>query len=349
MEMQVEFCSILRRIVLAATLFVCTAAAAGPLFAPVFEENFPDAFILPNGSQFIAYSTNDGPNVPIAVSSDLIHWSFARDPLNPGKKLDALPKLGRWAKRGSTWAPEVLHLEDHYLLYYAANDAAKNEECVGVAVASNPLGPFTDNNPEPLVCQASLGGTIDPDVFRDSDGKLYLYFKNDGNRVGKDTAIWAQQLAADGLSLAGEPIELIKDDQAWEHHIVEAPTMIRSPAGYQLFFSGASFGWNPEEGGLSSYGIGYASCAGPLGPCTDSPDNPILHSFYDRDAGCLSGPGHQSIFRVGERMFISFHAWEASSGCHKVDDKRLLYIAPIFWKDGKPEIAPGLQSERRSK
>ena len=34
---------------------------------------------------------------------------------------------------------------------------------------------------EPLVCQTALGGSIDPDPFRDSDGILYLYFKNDGN------------------------------------------------------------------------------------------------------------------------------------------------------------------------
>jgi hypothetical protein len=119
--------------------------------------------------------------------------------------------------------------------------------------------------------------------------------------------------------------------------------MVRSPAGYELFFSGGFFGWNPEEGGLSPYAMGYASCSGPLGPCTAAPENPILHSFNDRQAGCLSGPGHQSIFTVGARTFISFHAWEASSGCRKVEDRRYLYIAPLFWKDGKPQIGPSLR------
>ena len=51
-------------------------------------------------------------------------------------------------------------------------------------------------------------------------------------------------------------------------------------------------------------------------------DNPILHSFSDREAGCLSGPGHQSIFKVGARTFMSFHAWQATSGCRKADDRR---------------------------
>jgi beta-xylosidase len=329
--------------VIAATALLCAAASSpnDPSFVPVFTEDFPDAFVLPHGSQFIAYSTNNGPNVPVATSADLVHWSFIADA--GGNKRDALPRLGSWAKTGFTWAPEVIEVGGRYLLYYTASDVAKNAQCIGVATASDPLGPFVDNNPEPIVCQTALGGSIDADAFRDADGKLYLYFKNDGNRVHARTSLWGQQLAPDGLSVTGQAVELLKDDQGWEERVVEAPTMVRSPAGYELFFSGGFFGWNVEEGGLSPYAMGYASCAGALGPCTAARDNPILHSFYDRQAGCLSGPGHQSIFTVGQRSFISFHAWEASSGCRKVDDRRYLYVAPLFWKDGKPQIGPSLR------
>jgi beta-xylosidase len=313
-----------------------------PSFIPVFRQNFPDAFVLSNGPEFIAYSTNDGPNVPVALSRDLVHWTFAADPGKPGQRLDALPKLGSWAKPGFTWAPEVLPVENHYLLFYTASDRRKNAQCIGVAVASDPLGPFIDNSSEPIVCQTELGGSIDPDAFRDSNGNLYLYFKNDGNRVHARTALWGQALAQDGLSVTAHPVELLKDDQAWEERVVEAPTMVRSPAGYELFFSGGFFGWNPEEGGLSPYAIGYASCAGPLGPCTPARENPILHSFNDRVSGCLSGPGHQSIFEARGHAFMSFHAWATTSGCRKAEDKRYLYVAPIFWKDGKPVLGIGL-------
>lgn len=332
----------LPRSVLGAAGLLCIAAASvtEPAFVPVLRENFPDAFVLPHGREFIAYSTNDGPNVPIATSADLVHWSFVKDA--NGKKRDALPRLGSWAKVGSTWAPEVLQLGDKYLLYYAASDHKKNLQCIGVAAAIDPFGPFADDRSEPLICQIDLGGSIDPDAFRDSDGKLYLYFKNDGNRIGKHTSIWAQQLAPDGISLVGGPVELIHDDKPWEQRIVEAPTMVRSPVGYELFFSGAFFGWNNDQD-RSPYGMGYASCSGPIGPCRKSPDNPILHSFYDRRVGCLSGPGHQSIFTVGVRSFMSFHAWAANSGCHKAEDKRYLYIAPIFWKAGKPQIGVSLR------
>ena len=43
----------------------------------------------------------------------------------------------------------------------------------------------------------------------------------------------------------------------WEQKLVEAPTMVRSPTGYELFFSAAFFGWNDNQE-RSPYGMGYA-------------------------------------------------------------------------------------------
>jgi len=70
------------------------------------------------------------------------------------------------------------------VLYYAARDIAVGHQCLGRAVAASPAGPFIDRSSDPVVCQASLGGDIDPDVFRDSNGRVYLLWKNDGNCCG---------------------------------------------------------------------------------------------------------------------------------------------------------------------
>jgi beta-xylosidase len=323
------------------------AALAEPAFVPVYRDNFPDPFVLRNGAEFIAYATNDGLNLPMLVSRDLVNWTQVRDPANPSKRLDGMPKLASWVEEGRTWAPEVMQVGSRWLLYYTAHDRKTNHQCIGVAGASDPKGPFVDPSPQPLVCQAELGGSIDADPFRDRDGKLYLYFKSDGNAVRKRTQIWGQQLGPDGLSVVGAPVELVKDDKAWEMRVVEAPTMVRSPGGYVLFYSAGYYGWNADDR-LSPYAMGYAGCAGPLGPCTDAPDNPILHSYNDRDAGCLSGPGHQSVFQAGGRSFITFHAWAATSGCRKLEDRRYLYVAPLGWKDGKPQIAPSLRVRKAS-
>ncbi|HEX2763265.1 MAG TPA: glycoside hydrolase family 43 protein [Allosphingosinicella sp.] len=316
------------------------AAAAEPLFVPVFEQDFADPFVVLNNGEFTAYATNRGINLPMATSKDLIHWDYVRD--SSGKLVDGMPELGRWARKDFTWAPEVMRVGTRWLLYYTARDRKRDIQCVGVAAADNPRGPFRDTSEAPLVCQPSEGGTIDADSFRDADGKLYLYYKSDGNAVGKGTVIWGQRLSADGMSVTGEPVAMVKDDKAWEWKLVEAPAMVRSPAGHRLFYSAAYYGWNPDQR-LSPYATGYATCAGALGPCQDAPENPILHSFNDKKAGCLSGPGHPSIFQVGQRSFIAFHAWAATKGCRKAVDKRYLYVAPLMWEKGKPVIGLSLR------
>ena len=327
---------------LLASLSAIAPAASEPSFVPVFETNFPDPHVVQHGGEYIAYATNAGINLPMATSRDLVRWSLVMDPARPKQRLDGMPTLAPWVKEGFTWAPEVMKVGERWLLYYTANHRKRDVQCIGLAVADNPKGPFRDASANPLICQFELGGTIDANPFRDADGKLYLYYKSDGNRVGKGTAIWGQRLAPDGLSVVGAPAPLVKDDKPWEMKLVEAPAMVRSPTGYQLFFAAAYYGWNAEDR-LSPYATGYATCSGPLGPCVDAPENPILHSFREREAGCLSGPGHPSIFEARGRSFIAFHAWAATKGCRKSEDSRYLYIAPIFWEQGKPRIAPSLR------
>ena len=316
------------------------AAAAEPSFVPVYRDNFPDPHIVLHNGEFIAYATNSGINLPMLTSRDLVTWTPVVG--TDGKRLDGMPHLAPWVEEGRTWAPEVMRVGNRWLLYYTARHRARKVQCLGIAAADNPKGPFRDSSTAPVVCQPEEGGTIDANPFRDADGSLYLYYKSDGNAVGKTSWIWGQRLSADGTAVVGDPVRLVKDDAKWEWKLVEAPAMVRSPGGYQLFYSAAFFGWDPNER-LSRYATGYANCTGPLGPCQDAPENPILNSFNDRQAGCLSGPGHPAIFTVGQRHFIAFHAWAATSGCRKAEDERQLYIAPLFWKDGKPQIGPSLR------
>jgi beta-xylosidase len=318
----------------------CSASALAsdpPPFVPVFSTNFPDPFILPNGAEFLAYATNaEGgrANVQMARSTNLIDWDFVRD----GEALhDAMPDLPPWAKEGWTWAPEVIRHQDRYLLYFTAKERRSEKQCVGVAEAADPRGPFTSAATEPLVCQRDTGGTIDPAVFRDADGQLFLYYKNDGNAIGRPTDIFGQRLTPDGLTLTGEPVALLRNDQPWEAHVIESPTMVRQGDSYVMFFSANHFGWE-EHQRLSPYAMGFARCQGPMGPCVDNPGNPILYSYNDRQAGCLSGPGHQAVFEAAGRQFIVFHAHGARGGCRRGNLGRYMYIAPLIWRDGAPQV-----------
>lgn len=320
------------------------AAGAERLFVPVLESDFPDAAVILHGDTFLAYATNaqgGRANVPVAQSKDLLNWTILGD----GKRQhDAMPELPSWAKQGWTWAPEVIRTDAGYVLHFTARDRKSDLQCLGVAFSVDPLGPFVSTAEEPLVCQTELGGTIDSHPFRDADGQLYLYFKSDANnpRVGKETDIFVQRLSDDAMTVVGEPVALLRNDTAWEAHVIEAPTMVRRSDRYYLFYSANHFGWEPHQR-LSPYAMGYAVCAGPKGPCTDAPENPILHSYNDRQAGCLSGPGHQSVFSVGERQFISFHAWSATRGCRRAEKGRHLYVAPLLWDGDRPQLGISLR------
>lgn len=337
--------STLMQIALAAALLPTPLpAAAPPDYVPALDD-FPDPFVLRTDGRYLAYATNPARghvNVQMATSADLLHWVRLRDGDRPH---DALPVLPPWAKRGYTWAPEVLQTAAGYVLYFTARDRRSHLQCIGAATARNPAGPFTSTAAAPLVCQADQGGSIDPDPLRDADGKLFLYYKNDGNnpRFRQPTRIFAQRLTPDGLRVVGTPVPLLANTAKWEGKVIEAPTMIRRGRGYFLFFSANDYGWHAPRQRLSAYAIGYASCSSAMGPCLGAPENPILGSRSG--AGyCLSGPGHQAVFRAGAQDYIAFHAWSAGPGCRFGRPERSMYVARLNWPGGKPVIGTGLQA-----
>ena len=335
---------------LIAGLLALTVQAAPPVepsFVPVFQEDFPDPFVLRNGSEFLAYATNaqgNHANVQMARSANLVDWV----PVMNGSGLrDGMPDMPPWARSGFTWAPEVIKTAQGFVLHFTAKDKKSGLQCLGSAFSVDPLGPFASKAEAPLVCQTMLGGTIDSHAFRDKDGALFLYYKNDGNnpQFKKPTDIYVQRLTSNGLSVTGESVALVRNDTAWEAHVIEAPTMVRHDDRYFMFFSANHYGWETHQR-LSPYAMGYAECKGPMGPCTDFTKNPILNSYNDKKAGCLSGPGHQSVFDGGERQFLSFHAWAATAGCRKFDNKRYLFIAPLLWEKGEPQIGVSLRAKK---
>lgn len=291
---------------------------------PVLPENFPDPCALRDGDLWYAYGTN-GPrgNVPVMTSTDLVHWSV---------RGDALPKVGQWANAGHTWAPDVIRVDSgDYVLYYTARCREHDRQAIGVATARTPLGPFVDESVSPLLCQAAEGGSIDAGAFRDAGGDLYLYWKNDGNAIGRVTHIYGQALSADGLSLTGDRVILLTTGAAWQGTLVEAPQMVLRPgvpgrtgAPYVLFYSANAYD-------TDAYAVGYALCDGPLGPCHDSPRNPVLASSPD-----AAGPGHGYVVETGEgESWMLYHAWKPTA-IGEEPPGRQLWLDRVEWEDDGP-------------
>jgi len=284
---------------------------------PVFPFDFPDPDVIRVGTTYYGYATNSATgNVQMIQSTDLMQWTVLGD---------ALSHLPAWAGHGSTWAPGVFELNGTFVLYYTAFDTLTSTQCVSVAVAHSPLGPFVDSSTSPLVCQPDLGGSIDPNPFIDAGGTPYVTWKSEGAN-GQPPTIWAQQLSADGTALVGRgPTALLKPSQRWEGGVVEGPSILVWSGHYYLFYSANN--WR-----TANYTIGVAACRGPTGPCSKPFDRPIIGS-----QATMSGPGGPSLFTDPQGvLWIAFHAWLPSAVDYP--HSRLLFLRQVTFTDDLPVV-----------
>ncbi|HZE40873.1 MAG TPA: family 43 glycosylhydrolase [Stackebrandtia sp.] len=288
-----------------------TAAAVAPQL--VIQGDFPDPDVNKFGDTYYAYATNGSVNLPVATSA------------NPGgpwtvSGTDALPKLGAWAQPGRTWAPDVSRRPDgSYLLYYAAHGIDPDRQCIGAATATQPTGPFEPAGDAPIVCPAADGGAIDPSTFVDGD-KHYLIYKTDANAIGQPPVVYLQQTSADGLSLIGDRVEILRNDSDAERGILEAPVMVKHGGNYVLFYAGGEY-WN------DSYFTSYATATSLSGPFQKAYRPLLTGASLD---GAVNGPGGADVVPGDGVDSIFFHG--------HVGDVRSMYRADLGWANDLPVV-----------
>ena len=140
------------------------------------------------------------------------------------------------------------------------------------------------DSPSPLLCQTSLGGAIDPDIYLDQSG-AWLLWKNDGNCCGEDVSIWSQQLDVNSLELVGEATKLLAVDRPLGvgGHRGARPRADRQSAHALLFRRSYA-----DE----SYGVGYRAVRTVSAPCLKASRFPLLSTL-----GGVVGPGGESVFQ----------------------------------------------------
>ena len=273
---------VLAVLVTATTGLTTTATSARPLLAtsstyanPIVPLDFPDPFVLNDGGTFVAYATNaNGGNVQVTSSPDLRTWMFHQD---------ALPNLPVWARPGKTWAPSVLRTgPGSYVLFFTARHRTGNVPCIGSAKGPTAYGPFASTSSQPIVCQPSRGGSIDPSPFVDAFGRPWLLWKSEGIVGSEPTRLWSRPMTLDALAFAGPANHLAKQDLGWEGDIIENPSMVKARGAHFLFYSAGR--WQD-----ASYGIGFAVCDGPGGPCRKAPQKWI------GSTSAVAGPDRKSV------------------------------------------------------
>jgi hypothetical protein len=297
------------------------------------------------GGDYHLYAT--GELFPIWRSPDLVHWT------NVGTAFSERPAWTLQSGDWHPWAPAAVGrpgpcpgaiAPSCVVLYYVAlhGSFTPRPNCVGVAVASTPGGPFTDLGPLaaaddtsglPIGCGDDAGyGQIDPAPFVDADGRAYLYVSTDRRCDGSgacvlDPTISVIPLTDDLLHAAGPRIPLLKGDGGWElsgdRPLVENPWVERRGSRYYLFYSGGD--WR------GAYGMGYAIADSATGPFVKAPENPIL-----RETDRVRSPGGGMIVRgPAGGDWLLYHGRADAR-----DQPRTLRIDPLVWNtDGTVSVA----------
>jgi GH43 family beta-xylosidase len=315
---------------------------------PVHAAYLADPYAWPHESRYFAIGTGSAeasgsvasrdrrePTIfPLLESDDLVHWrELGRALVRPD------PTLG-----DTFWAPEVVHADGEWLLYYSVGWEDRLHQ-IRVARSAEPRGPFVDvaGLTDPRTCPFA----IDPHPFRDSDGKWYLFHARDflsdtddeGRPVRPGTALVVHALTnMTKLAPAGANVARARWDwqrfaadrpmygSVFDWHTLEGPFVVLREGMYYCFYSGGC--WQND-----TYGVDYVVAKSPLGPYTDAgaENGPrVLRSV----AGQVPGPGHCSILNARARHFIVYHAWDRAMTA------RRLCIDPLTFTAAGPR-SPG--------
>lgn len=233
------------------------------------------------------------------------------------------------SQRGYFWAPELIRQGDRYLLYYSVSSFGRNRSAI--ALASNATldpgrpeyrwvdhGPVIESQPEDPF------NAIDPAVFRDTDGSLWLVFGSFWN------GIHLTPLDPRTGRLLDPDHPLIR--LAWKEEI-EAPALWFQEGWYYLFVN-----WGLCCRGVqSTYEIRVGRSRSITGPYVDREGRPMLEGGGTRllgSEGAFVGPGHAAVFEADDRLWLSCHFYDGRDR-----GRSHLAILPLgFDKEGWPVV-----------
>ena len=218
-------------------------------------------------------------------SPDLVHWT---------KHAKILDDSGVSWLQQALWAPCVVKKEDRYFLFFGANDLQSPESRwwnpavhslddvggIGVAVATQPEGPYSDLLGHPLIGKVYNGAQpIDQFVFQDKDGQWYIIYGGWGHC---------------NLAKLSDDFSSITPFESGESYLeitpegyVEGPVMFIRKGIYY-------FMWSEGNWGDDSYQVAYATGPTVKGPFVKK--GVVMQSY----SAIATGAGHHSVLNLPE-------------------------------------------------
>ncbi|KAJ4292419.1 hypothetical protein N0V90_009081 [Kalmusia sp. IMI 367209] len=212
----------------------------------------------------------------------------------------------KWAAAGTAYAAQIVKGANGKFYLYAPVTEAKSSNAdkfaIGVAVGSNPLGPFTDAHPAgPILSQSipSPGNNIqniDPTVLVDDDGKVYIYYGTFG-------ALRGYQLSSDMATTVGS-VTTVNSLTGF----FEAPWIMKRSGTYYMLYAANNAGANSPCTPTSYHAcIAYGTAPSPLGPWT------FRGVILDIVSSTTSHPG---AVEYKGKWYLVYHTADAAKGGH---------------------------------
>ena len=298
---------------------------------------FADVTIYTEGGKYYLTGTKGSRGGPsgfaVLESKDLKTWTVPKD---------SRDSLGMILTKGDNtygtkgfWAPQIFKAGDTYYLTYTA------DEQTVLAQSKSLLGPFRQQEIAPI---DSSEKNIDPFIFKDNDGKYYLYHV----RFNKGNYLWVTEFDLKKGKIRPETLKKCFDQtEPWEATpnyksapIMEGPTVIKLKDKYYLFYSANHF-MNID------YAVGYAVSDSPFGPWIKQKGSPIIH----RSIVGENGTGHGDIFEgLDGQLYYVYHVhfnqdqvsprrtrivplkkeWDSENGIYKFSVKGNEVIVPVL-------------------
>lgn len=333
------------RSLLACLFAVASSSTLAPAADPVPGEPLDEAAsrgvtardpstIVRDGDTFWVFYSGRG--VPSLHSDDLVTWRkgppvFAEP---PAWIAEEVPE-----NKGEYWAPDLMKVGGRYLLYYSISSFGSMHSAIGLA-STPTLDPEDDSfrwTDHGMVVRSRDGGdfnTIDPAVFLDDDGRLWLAFGSQwsGLKLVELDPATGKRLKPDA------PMTSIAAGRS-----IEAVYLYKRDGFYYLFENRGDC----CQGDKSTYHITVGRSKNLAGPYIDRDGAKMLDGggtlVLRTKIGPLTGPGHAGIIAKDGKLWFSCH-FEADD---RMGGRATLGVMPIRWdSDGWPQVLPPEDKEK---
>ncbi|HEY0063100.1 MAG TPA: family 43 glycosylhydrolase [Telluria sp.] len=284
--------------------FGCMAASAVTLAG--LQNAHDPGTVTRDGDTWFNFTTGQG--IWYSTSKDMLTWSGGPGPVFATPPAWIANKIPNFS--GSYWAPDVIHMNGYYYLYYSVSTFGTSSSAIGVARSASLKNPAWQDLG---IVVESFGGSseinaIDPALMRDHDGKVYLSY---GSFFG---GIGLAEINQSSGKLAGSVSKILGGGFA----DIEAPYITRNGAYYYLFVNrGACC-----KSSASTYYVEVQRATNIRGPYTGT------RTVLANVEGSHKGPGHVGVLKQDGCQFVSSHYYDTGDGGNaKLQFHKMVYSA----------------------